>query len=35
MTWIGMLAAAGTLRPLIDQINKQVHVIRRAWGLSA
>lgn len=26
-TWIGMLAPAGTPRPLIDQLNRQVHVI--------
>jgi tripartite-type tricarboxylate transporter receptor subunit TctC len=27
VTWIGILAPAATPRPLIDQINKQVHVI--------
>jgi tripartite-type tricarboxylate transporter receptor subunit TctC len=26
-TWIGMLAPAGTPRPLIDQLNRQVHTI--------
>lgn len=26
-TWIGLLAPAGTPRPLVDQLNRQVHAI--------
>jgi tripartite-type tricarboxylate transporter receptor subunit TctC len=27
VTWIGMLAPAGTPRPIVDQLNRQVHAI--------
>jgi tripartite-type tricarboxylate transporter receptor subunit TctC len=35
VTWIGLLAPGGTPRPLIDQLNRQVHAILRSDDVKA
>ena len=35
ITWIGMLAPAGTPRPIVDQLNRQVHAILQSDDVKA
>jgi tripartite-type tricarboxylate transporter receptor subunit TctC len=35
VTWIGLLAPAKTPRPLIDQLNRQVHAILKSDDVKA